>query len=383
MTRRLINGLTVVVFGAILLMNTTGYLPWTVWDAALEYWPLIIIGLGLQVVFAKQRVPGVAIAFLIILILAAMNPYPRSRNIRWPGWISQWSFISGPSKKTTTWRLPLEAGMSFLDLDLTAPSVNIEIRGDAGLSKGEAQALEASLGWDQVKPEFSVRFDPDNGRMAASIAAEGSGSSSGIDRGRQDWAMRLNPSLSTTVKVTGGVANVTLDALSLALEELTVDAGVSKLNLAFGLSEGTTTVTVGGGVSDIGLTASDAVGIRVTVANPVFNAADLTEEGLMRTGNTWVTQNYDAASAKLNVNITCGTGKINLKRLNLGLSDNHDPSAAFQVISGLFRGYYPGLSTGKGWRSTYYACRNTTMPELLLSFAVVPDVHKRAWSFMD
>lgn len=369
-----------VVFGAILLMNTTGYLPWTVWDAALEYWPILIIGLGLQIILRKQRVPGFAIALLVILILAAMSPYPRFRNIHWPGWVRRWIFISGPSKKTATWRLPLEAGMAFLDLDLTAPSANIEIKGDAGLSKGEAQALEASAGWDQVEPEFSVRAYPDDGRMEASILAEAPGSSGGTDRGRQDWALRLNPSLSTTVKITGGVANVTLDALSLALEELTVDAGVSKLNLAFGLSEGTTTVTVSGGVSDIGLTASDAVGIRVTVANPVFSAAGLAEEGLVRTGNTWVTHNYDSASAKLNVNVTCGTGKISLKRLNLGLSDNQ--RAAFQVISGLLRGYYPGLSTGKGWRSTYYARRNTTMPELLLSFTVVPDVCERAWSFL-
>lgn len=48
MSNRVVNGILVIVIGIVLLMNTTGYLPWSVWDVLLQYWPLLIIGLGVQ-----------------------------------------------------------------------------------------------------------------------------------------------------------------------------------------------------------------------------------------------------------------------------------------------------------------------------------------------
>ena len=73
--QRLINGLIIIIIGAILLANTNGYLPWSVWHTALNYWPLLIVGLGVQVAFSKWKIPGMALSIIIILILAAANPH--------------------------------------------------------------------------------------------------------------------------------------------------------------------------------------------------------------------------------------------------------------------------------------------------------------------
>ena len=61
MINRVINGILVIIIGILLLMNTTGYLPWSVWDTLIQYWPLLIIGLGVQIAFSNG-VPGVALA---------------------------------------------------------------------------------------------------------------------------------------------------------------------------------------------------------------------------------------------------------------------------------------------------------------------------------
>jgi len=50
---RLFNGLILVVVGAVLLMNTSGYLPWSVWESALRYWPAVRALLdGVRIVMA-------------------------------------------------------------------------------------------------------------------------------------------------------------------------------------------------------------------------------------------------------------------------------------------------------------------------------------------
>jgi hypothetical protein len=46
--RRALSGLTLVVIGLVLLANTTGYLPWSVWWGIIALWPLLLISAGLD-----------------------------------------------------------------------------------------------------------------------------------------------------------------------------------------------------------------------------------------------------------------------------------------------------------------------------------------------
>jgi hypothetical protein len=47
--RRVFSGLNVIAVGLILLANTLGYLPWTVWWNILSLWPLLLVAAGLDV----------------------------------------------------------------------------------------------------------------------------------------------------------------------------------------------------------------------------------------------------------------------------------------------------------------------------------------------
>ncbi len=47
---RVFEGLGTVLIGFVLLGNTTGYVPWTVWLTFLSLWPVLIIALGISVI---------------------------------------------------------------------------------------------------------------------------------------------------------------------------------------------------------------------------------------------------------------------------------------------------------------------------------------------
>ena len=48
--RRFMSGVTFVVIGALLLANTLGTLPWSIWWNVLSLWPLLLVSVGLDVI---------------------------------------------------------------------------------------------------------------------------------------------------------------------------------------------------------------------------------------------------------------------------------------------------------------------------------------------
>ncbi len=297
MTSRMINGLVLLVVGAILLMNTTGYLPWTIWNATLAYWPVIVIGLGLQIALGRWKFPGIALAMVAILILAAMNPY------------------AGPALPRQTegskrWSVPLKLSTSRLELSLQAPSLELTAKGDNSLNATQpGNAMSAELSWDKYQPQWSSQDVSETLRTSIKSLIESP------DAGRQYWDLALNPSLAMSMSVSGGVSNLTLDMSSVYLDNLNVASGVAKVDLTLGLSGKETRVTVTGGVGNVSLSLPEAVGIRITLTGPLSVMNDFSKQGLSKTGNVWTTPDYANASTKIDLSMTCGTGKVTLNRV--------------------------------------------------------------------
>lgn len=313
MAGKLLNGLVLVVVGALLLMNTSGYLPWSVWNSAISFWPVLLIGLGLQLVFSRLKVPWFAVAIVIVLILGAMfpergiaGPLRPSNDVRWEIRVP-WR----PMERTEDYSVPLGPTISRLRMELGAPSLELEARGDSGLNDLMLpMLLVGSLSWDRVEPSKS--WEELDGETRVSIKAP---DRSSADAGRQYWDLSLNPSVATFLKVTGGVANITLDCRSVDLSDLDVSAGVVDLDVEFGLSGKATRVTVSGGAATVDVKVPRAAGFRISISSPLTITHDLNEQGMTRSGNTWTTPDYDSASTKIDFVVSCGAGKVKVSRV--------------------------------------------------------------------
>lgn len=295
MATRLFNGLVLVVVGAILLMNTTGYLPWSVWDSAVRFWPVLLIGLGLQLL-AGNRFPGLALAIVAMLILAAMNPYA--------GGYLEWRRSSSKS-----WDLAMEAATSKLDISLIAPSVELDIRGDASLNtRDRALAASFDLSWDKIEPHTSHLSVSDTLRATVE-------SNTTLNRpGRQEWSVALNPSLATSLTVSGGVSDVRADLSVASVDSINIQSGVAKVDITFGLSGRETRVNVTGGVGNVRLDVPQAAGLKITLAGPLAIVSDFADEGLTKSGNTWSTPDFDSRTTRIVLYMTCHAGKVDLNR---------------------------------------------------------------------
>ena len=87
MLHRLAKGLVLVLAGVILLLNTTGFLPWSVWNSALSLWPIVLIALGVQVIFPEKKIPWFLMSLILILVIAGFYSYSTSgQEELWPTW---------------------------------------------------------------------------------------------------------------------------------------------------------------------------------------------------------------------------------------------------------------------------------------------------------
>jgi len=309
---RLLIGLVVILIGALLLANNTGYLPWSMWYSVTSYWPLLVIGLGLQIALSRWRFPGLALAIIAMLILGAMNPYGGGPgSIRWRYRVPKLPITRPIDTQRKEFKVPLGASVSRITFNVETGSVRVEVRGDSGLNSPEPLATAMELGWDKVEPKTSY-FE---GGQDITVDVK-TPSTPGEDAGRQECEVIVNPSLITRFRVTGGVADLSIDGNLVVLGDLEVSAGVSKVDLTLGLSGKETRVVVSSGVANVSLRVPHSAGVRISVSGPPFvTKADFSRQGLVKKGDVWITPSYSEASTRVDLQVTCGAGKVELERI--------------------------------------------------------------------
>ena len=79
-----VGGIILLFFGALLLMQTTGYLPWSLWDTLWRFWPVLMIIAGINLLLRKLNpwlVSLIVAAILAGCVLYAIYLIPASRPI--------------------------------------------------------------------------------------------------------------------------------------------------------------------------------------------------------------------------------------------------------------------------------------------------------------
>ncbi len=315
MLNRLINGILIILVGAILLMNTTGNLPWSVWDAATGYWPILIIGLGIQVALSKWRVPGLALALIVVLIISVLYPYAGGGFFS-PYMKNRMFFRRAPSSPLQYSReleVPGGPEVSALEMILMAPSLDVEAQGDPALSAGGSEyAVAGGLCWDRCEPVVEALQSQHGQRVQVAVSSP---SKEGEDAGRQSWDFRINPSLAAAIQVSGGVADLKLDLDSFFVEKLIVTAGVTNVEIKCGLSGKETDIAISGGIANVEMEVPETAGIKVTVSGPpLVTRLNFGNLGLAKQGDSWVSKDYLSASTKIDVEVSCGAGKVTFRR---------------------------------------------------------------------
>lgn len=312
MVARLLNGLAVIMVGAVLLMNTTGNLPWSVWDTAIGLWPVFIIAVGLHLLLPKLKIPWLALGVIVILIIAMVNPYPARKpymNWLWKNYrgFPRVPMFSAPLTGQRDVTVPLNDQCSRLELYLSSPALKVTLKGDSGLNEAPSSAARLHLEWEKHEPSVSTSETDSVVRVQASVPTL-------PNVGTESWDVSVNPSLETSLDISAGALSADMDFTSVSADLVSVSSGACSANMKFGLSGRTTKIDLRGSAVKLDIVVPEGAGIRLELSGNLPGAKVSFNTPSNRSGNTWISEDYESTATKIDVKVSCTAANINVSR---------------------------------------------------------------------
>jgi hypothetical protein len=278
-----------IVAGIIILLANFSFLSWGQLFSLLQLWPLALVAIGVDIllkgryrlaVVASTIVAG-AVLYTFLTNISATLP-PRSEAIQQP--------LAGASRAQVT----LRSGVNRLHLS-GAPLADTLIAGTAQVRRGEVleQSFEHASGVAQYRLQSVMQ-----------------GQSFRMDMAERDWQLTLNERVPLSLAITTGVGQNTLDLTNLTLDALTLQTGVGATTLALPAGRSyRATLQTGVGATTVVIPAE--LGVRLRVGRGV-GSFDLTG-AFTQVGNVYISSNFDAASERLELDISSGVGTLTVR----------------------------------------------------------------------
>lgn len=282
--------LFLVVVGVLLLLNTTGILPWIAWWRLWVLWPALLIMIGVDILLRRAPVLLRLLAALIIVVVLVGAAYL----------MLQTASGSVPPLHTVVEAGGIQTG--DVQIDMGVGQVTIEPLGDT------ANWAEVNLTGPVREPVVS-RLD-DSARLQLRQKDW-----SGLWFEESRWTVHLNPHVPTTLQVHVGVGMCSLNLTRLNLTRVEVDTGVAEctVNLPAGGESGTIPVEIDGGVGACHVLVPEGAAAQIRL-DPGLGGVHVDTRRFPQVGeNLYRSADYATATYRLDVNVDLGVGSIEVK----------------------------------------------------------------------
>ena len=248
---RVAQGLQLAGFGVFLLLTTQGLLPWFFWAEAASFWPVLLVGAGLRLVFERSRAPW-AVLLSPVIVLGTLAWVARESGAPPAGdWVSR--SIARP-EGVERWTLAMRLAGARVDLETATLAEDLLAEGRSKSRKGRGRLEVRRPG-----PESVVRLD----------SGRGDSVSFGPPR-RQLWELRLNQSLPIGLDVEGALLGGRLDLTGGRVTAAEVEGAFNDFELRLPRPTSDVSLRVKGVFNGLRLVVPAATPVRVRTEGP-FN----------------------------------------------------------------------------------------------------------------
>ena len=292
--RNLFWPLLLIIIGALLLAQGLGLLPSGLWAALVQLWPVLLIVAGLDLLIGwRSRGAAVLVAVLGALVVSVVLTWAALRASAIPPDDVQLLYVARQGAERLSARIRFQTGQ--LSLGALAPSDYV-LEGTAHNGAG-----------DSVEQQYTVLGG--EGRLALSQANNPLLAPFLAGRvGKNNWELRLAPSLPLALEIDTGDASASLDLSGLALTSLDLTTGAGETHLSLPPAAARASLHTGGGATTLTLPAGSAA--RLTIQP---GRANITiPEHLTANGQTYTTPNFDPAAPFLDLDLSASTGPVTI-----------------------------------------------------------------------
>lgn len=293
----IIGPLILITAGVLFLLANMGMLPFTFWELAVRFWPILLILIGLEIIFGRRSLLGALVILVLWIGLVA--------GVIWVAYAQGGGILPTTAAATEQISQPLgDIKSATIDLNVGFSNTTLTSLGtDSGdLMKG---TFSHGQGTSLVKTYNVAGSD---GRL--SLKEEGTNFILGgatVSR----WDVGLNPSLPVVLRVDGGVGRTNLDLGALKITSLQVDTGIGTVNMTTPGS-GSITMRLNGGVGSATVNIPQGVAGRMRVSSGL-GGIHIDENRFPRFGEIYQSADFASAANKIDMEIDGGIGSINIR----------------------------------------------------------------------
>jgi hypothetical protein len=269
----LLWGILWILIGFIFLMNTLGYIDFSIWRVLWRLWPVFLIVAGISMVLPDMKWPGTLLSIAVIIILVIIF-IPRLH----------------PDKlQQITMNQPIE-GIEKADVQLNFGAGNIYIAGRSD------DLMQGVFGYSITAPvkEFSAKGN--NGELTLSTGPKST---------RNDWNMTFNGAIPLNLEINFGAANSNIDLSAMEVDKLAINGGAISTKIRF--AKYPTKAEIKVGASDVSITLPKDYSARLKVESGLTSVS---VENLDKENDYYYTANYDPSEDFIDIKVSAGVSSI-------------------------------------------------------------------------
>ena len=289
----IIGPLILITIGGLFLLANFGYITSSFWLMLVQFWPLILILAGLEILFGRTR--GGQLIVLLVGLLAV-------GGILWlllnPG-----AFAIGTSMNTDTIGETRD-GVSAANLELKPGVGELVIK---PLDANSTNWIEGNIAHPssmRLEKEYAVT----DGNARLKLDTEGTVFFFGnaVER----WNVNLSPQTPITLKVDSGVGGAKVDLNALRVTRVDLDTGIGGMEVVLPSNAGLVTAKLDGGIGGLTVLIPQGVAARIR-SHSGIGGATINQARFPRVGeDVYESPDYATATNKIDLDVNAGIGGI-------------------------------------------------------------------------
>lgn len=288
-------GILLLFLGVVFLLQTLDVLPWGLWGTLWRFWPVLIIIIGLGILLRRYNVWLVSL--LILAILCACLG------------IAIWQY--GPSPPagvvTESYSEPLgNIERAEIEVDFAGGSLTM-----LSLPSISHNFVEASSEVRNGIGGMRVDFHRQDSEGKLYLTTEQVGRRLWREVGIR-WEVRFSRNATLAFNISAAASNIALDFSELVVTQLRLDIDAGNCTVRMPASAGTTYAYIDAVAANVEVTIPEGVEARIRVDTDLCNL-DIDESRFLKRGDYYVSQNFDIAENRIDLEINCDVGRVVVK----------------------------------------------------------------------
>ncbi len=295
-TRRhgLVGPVILISLGVLFLLNNMGQLNVTVWEVVLRLWPILLVGLGLDLIIGRRSLLGsVLVVILMVAMLFAGVYWMNTQTLS--GTVLPQQSLTQPLQGASSAEVSIRFGSGTLRIGAQSSTQNL-ISGQVATDQGE-----------QVRQSMTMQ----GSQAVYTLSSQGVPviSTWWNNQRNKIWSLNLNSSIPMNLDVHAGVSQSTLDLSQLKLTDLTYEMGVGESTITLPAS-GDVQAHINGGVGNLTVNIPHGMAAQVSVGGWLGNR--VVNGSYQQNGDLFTTPGFNTAQNRISLDISGGIGNVHV-----------------------------------------------------------------------